>query len=56
MLDECGVDCLELAVPFPNSPTDGPVIRDRLDRALDRRGRPEAVLAFVESVRPSSPT
>ena len=25
MLDSCKIDCLELAVSFPNSPTDGPV-------------------------------
>lgn len=34
MLDGCGVDCLELAVPFPNSATDGPVIRRSAQRAL----------------------
>ena len=26
-MDRAGVDCLELAVPFPDSVTDGPVIR-----------------------------
>jgi tryptophan synthase alpha chain len=52
MLDEYRVDCLELAIPFPNSPTDGPVIRESASRALadgiDRR----AVLDFVAAVRP----
>jgi tryptophan synthase alpha chain len=52
MLDECGVDCLELAVPFPDSPTDGPVIQESARRALDQGVDLEAVLAFVESVRP----
>jgi acyl carrier protein len=32
-LDEEGVDCLELAVPFPDSPTDGPTIRRSARRA-----------------------
>lgn len=52
MLDAQKVDCLELAVPFPNSPTDGPVIRESADRALaDGIGRDE-VLGFIASVRP----
>lgn len=52
VMDQCGVDCLELAVPFPDSPTDGPVIQESARRALDRGVDLEAVLAFVESVRP----
>jgi tryptophan synthase alpha chain len=52
MLDECGVDCLELAVPFPDSPTDGPVIRESARRALDDGVDTEAVLGFVEDIRP----
>jgi tryptophan synthase alpha chain len=52
MLDAAQVDCLELAVPFPNSPTDGPVIRESANRALADGVDREAVLAFVESVRP----
>ena len=52
MLDACGVDCLELAVPFPNSPSDGPVIRESAGRALADGVDRDAVLAFVESVRP----
>jgi tryptophan synthase alpha chain len=51
-LDECRVDCLELAVPFPNSATDGPVIRESAQRALDDGVDRDAVLAFVEEVRP----
>ena len=52
MLDECRVDCLELAVPFPNSASDGPVIRASAQRALDDGVDRAAVLAFVERVRP----
>jgi tryptophan synthase alpha chain len=51
MMDEHEVDCLELAVPFPDSPTDGPVIQDSARRALDRGVDLEATLEFVESVR-----
>ena len=52
VMDEHEVDCLELAVPFPDSPTDGPVIQESARRALDRGVDLDAVLAFVESVRP----
>jgi tryptophan synthase alpha chain len=52
MLDASRVDCLELAVPFPNSPSDGPVIRESADRALEDGVDLDAVLRFVEGVRP----
>jgi tryptophan synthase alpha chain len=52
MMDEQEVDCLELAVPFPDSPTDGPVIQESARRALDRGVDLEGTLEFVESVRP----
>ncbi|OKK14807.1 tryptophan synthase subunit alpha [Streptomyces sp. CB00455] len=53
MLDEEGVDCLELAVPFPDSVTDGPVVRRSARRALDRGGAGlDDVLAFIADVRP----
>jgi tryptophan synthase alpha chain len=52
LMDACRVDCLELAVPFPNSPTDGPVIRASADRALEDGIDRDAVLEFVSSVRP----
>jgi tryptophan synthase alpha chain len=52
LLDACGVDCLELAVPFPNSASDGPVIRRSARRALAEDVDLSAVLAFVEAVRP----
>jgi tryptophan synthase alpha chain len=52
MLDEAKVDCLELAIPFPNSPSDGPVIRESASRALEDGIDRDAVLGFVQSVRP----
>jgi tryptophan synthase alpha chain len=52
MLDECGVDCLELAVPFPDSVTDGPTIRRSARRALDQGVDLAEVLDFVSRVRP----
>ena len=52
MLDACKIDCLELAVPFPNSPTDGPVIRESADRALADGVDRDAVLGFIAEVRP----
>jgi tryptophan synthase alpha chain len=53
MLDEAGVDCLELAVPFPNSVTDGPAIRRSAARALDGGVDLDDVLAFVAAARPT---
>jgi tryptophan synthase alpha chain len=52
LLDAARVDCLELAIPFPNSPTDGPVIRRSAQRALQAGIDAGAVLAFVERIRP----
>ncbi|WP_030390274.1 tryptophan synthase subunit alpha [Streptomyces sp. NRRL S-241] len=53
MLDHEGVDCLELAVPFPDSVTDGPVIRRSARRALQAGGADlDDVLAFIADVRP----
>jgi tryptophan synthase alpha chain len=51
-LDACKVDCLELAVPFPNSASDGQTIRDSANRALADGVDREAVLAFVERMVP----
>ena len=51
-LDEAGVDWLELAVPFPNSVTDGPTIHRSAQRALDAGTDLDATLAFVARVRP----
>jgi tryptophan synthase alpha chain len=53
MLDDNGVDCLELAVPFPGSVTDGPVIRRSADRALAGGTTLESVLDAVATVRPA---
>jgi tryptophan synthase alpha chain len=52
MLDEQKVDCLELAIPFPNSATDGPAIRASASRALEDGVDRDAVLSFVERVVP----
>lgn len=52
MLDERGVDCLELAVPFPKSATDGPVVRRSADRALGEGVDLRRVLDFVAHIRP----
>jgi tryptophan synthase alpha chain len=52
MLDAAKVDCLELAIPFPNSATDGPVIRESASRALGDGVDTDAVLGFIASVRP----
>lgn len=52
LLDACQVDCLELAVPFPNSASDGPVIRRSARRALDNGIDLNAVLTFVRAIRP----
>ena len=50
MMDAGGVDCLELAVPFPDSITDGPVIRRSADRALAAGADLDRALAFVDEV------
>jgi tryptophan synthase alpha chain len=52
MLDEARVDCLELAIPFPNSASDGPVIRASASRALEDGIDRDAVLDFIHRVRP----
>lgn len=52
LMDDRRVDCLELAVPFPNSASDGPVIRRSARRALDNGIDLNAVFAFVETIRP----
>jgi tryptophan synthase alpha chain len=52
MLDEAGIDCLELAIPFPNSASDGPVIRASASRALADGIDRDTVLDFVHTVRP----
>jgi tryptophan synthase alpha chain len=51
-LDEEGVDWLELAVPFPDSVTDGPTIHRSARRALDAGADLRSTLAFVARVRP----
>jgi tryptophan synthase alpha chain len=51
MLDERGVDCLELGVPFPDSITDGPVIRRSARRALADGVDLDRALAFVHEAQ-----
>ncbi|WNF28376.1 tryptophan synthase subunit alpha [Streptomyces sp. C11-1] len=51
MLDEHEVDVLELGVPFPDSISDGPVIRRSADRALAAGTDLKDALAFVERSR-----
>ncbi|MBL1099259.1 tryptophan synthase subunit alpha [Streptomyces coffeae] len=51
-LDDAGVDCVELAVPFPDSVTDGPVIRRSARRALDNGADLAATLRLLAQVRP----
>ncbi|MEU3838547.1 tryptophan synthase subunit alpha [Streptomyces sp. NPDC028635] len=53
MLDDSGVECLELAVPFPDSVTDGPVVRRSARRALEAGVTAQAVLDTVAALRPS---
>ncbi|MER6910520.1 tryptophan synthase subunit alpha [Streptomyces sp. NPDC000594] len=52
MLDDCRVDCLELAVPFPDSVTDGPVNRRSARRALAQGTGLTEVLDFLAGIRP----
>jgi tryptophan synthase alpha chain len=51
-LDDAGLDGLELAVPFPDSVTDGPVIRRSARRALANGAGLDETLAVVAAVRP----
>lgn len=52
VLDERRVDCLELAVPFPDSVTDGSLLRRSAKRALGRGIGLADVLSFVCRIRP----
>ncbi|WP_342238496.1 tryptophan synthase subunit alpha [Inquilinus sp. OTU3971] len=52
MLDRGGVDCLELAVPFPDSVSDGPVIRRSAERGLAGGADLASVLTFLDRIRP----
>jgi tryptophan synthase alpha chain len=51
-LDEAGLDALELAVPFPDSVTDGPIIRRSARRALAGGVGLDETLALVAAERP----
>ncbi|MGW7413015.1 tryptophan synthase subunit alpha [Streptomyces sp. NPDC054863] len=52
MLDDCRVDCLELAVPFPDSVTDGEVNRRSAQRALAEGVGLDEVLDLLGGIRP----
>ncbi|MFJ2781186.1 tryptophan synthase subunit alpha [Kitasatospora sp. NPDC087315] len=52
MLDDRRVDCLELAVPFPDSVTDGAVIRRSARRALAGGAGLDEVLDFLGGIQP----
>ncbi|MFI0977454.1 tryptophan synthase subunit alpha [Streptomyces sp. NPDC021093] len=52
MLDDCRVDCLELAVPFPDSVTDGEVNRRSAQRALEQGVGLDEVLDLIGGIRP----
>lgn len=53
MLDDCRVDCLELAVPFPDSVTDGEVNRRSAQRALGQGVGLDEVLDFLGGILPA---
>lgn len=52
-MDASGVDCAELAVPFPDSPTDGPTVRRSARRALAGGFDLDRTLALIADVRPA---
>jgi tryptophan synthase alpha chain len=51
LLDRRRVDCVELAVPFPNTVTDGPVLQRSAQRALQGGGDLDSTLSLVASIR-----
>ncbi|MEO3848966.1 tryptophan synthase subunit alpha [Streptomyces sp. B8F3] len=52
LFDGLGVDCVELAVPSPESATDGPVVRASAQRALAAGTGVAEVMDLLERVRP----
>lgn len=50
--DEFGIVAVELAVPFPDSPTDGPTVRRSAERALQAGADLDSALATIRTVRP----
>ncbi len=52
-MDASGIDCVELAVPFPDSPTDGPTVRRSAERALAQGADLDRTLELVAGVRPA---
>jgi len=53
MFDDRRVDCLELAVPFPDSVSDGEVVKASARRALAAGVGFEETIAFVDKVCPT---
>jgi tryptophan synthase alpha chain len=51
VLDRRRVDCVELAVPFLNTVTDGPVLQRSAERALEGGGDLDSTLSLVASIR-----
>lgn len=54
LLESCGVDVIELSVPFPNSCTDGDTILRSHDRALKKGVTLDSVLEMVRDYRKTS--
>ena len=53
-LDRCGVDILELGVPFSDPIADGPTIQAASERALKNRVSVRSILSLTRRVRKSS--
>lgn len=50
-LDKCGVDLLEIGVPFSDPLADGPVIQEASDRALIHHTNLDQIFALIRKVR-----
>lgn len=53
-LEECGVDILEVGVPFSDPTADGPVIQEASQRALRGGATLSGILDMIESLREKS--
>lgn len=53
-LEECGVDILEVGVPFSDPTADGPVIQEASQRALRGGATLSGILAMIETLRERS--
>ena len=52
LFDECGVDIVEIGIPFSDPLADGPVIQEASQRALKKGVTAAKVLNLVKKVRP----